>query len=181
MKQQLTVLRDYMNDYMIRPKGMFIWRDIPGFEGRYQISNHGEVCSITNKMLRHGSQVLLTGIDKSRQYLSVNKLLKGYWKEDERNTGEEQWKKIDHFQHYYISNYGNVKNCKRLILWPTKHGCVKLWGVDGDRKKGKVVSVLTIFLQSFTAEEIFIDHEKKEVNYVKKNENIANTTIKKSA
>ena len=40
------------------------WRDVVGYEGRYKVSNHGDICSlITGKTLRPGKQ--------SRGYLSV--------------------------------------------------------------------------------------------------------------
>ena len=110
---------DILKSYIIKPKGMFIWRDIPGWEGRYQISNHGDVCSITNRMIGD-TNVHLINEDKTIKSISVVKLLNGYWKKQEQYQGDEQWRKIDHYNNYFISNYGNVKNCRRLVLFPNK-------------------------------------------------------------
>lgn len=154
---------ELLREYMIRPKGMFIWRDIPGYEGRYQISNHGEVCSILNRVIaENDTQVILIAIDKSRQSISRNKLLKTYWKEDERYKGEERWKRLDHYGDYYISNYANVKNCRRQIVRPTDGKIILI----GEHMR-ESVSLLKLFLNTFPPYEIEIDHDKKEVNYKK--------------
>lgn len=169
MKREITAFKELMEGYMIRPKGMFIWRDIPepGFEGRYHISNHGEVCSIWNREIsQNDTQVTLINIDKSRHNVSRKKLLRSYWHVSEHFKGEEGWKKLDHHGDYYVSNYANVKNCRRIILLPT-NGRVKLYYSE---KKGKTFNILALYLKAFTPEEIFIDHEKKEVNYIKKND-----------
>lgn len=159
-----------LRSYMIKPKGIMIWLDIPGYEGRYQISNHGDVCSISNKILsENDTSVVLIGIDKSRHNISRNKLLKTYWKEGQYK-GEERWKKLDHYGDYYVSNYANVKNCRRLILCPDEHGRVYLF-TDGKKES---VQVLTLFLKAFPPYEIEVNHEDKSVNW-KKNENIVNT------
>lgn len=169
---------EVLREYMIRPKGNFIWRDVPGYEGRYQISNHGEVCSIWDKHISdNDTQVVLISIDKSRKSISRNKLLKKYWKEGDWYNGDERWKKLEYFGEYYVSNYANVKNCRRLVLIPTD-GRVTLEAY-GDKKR-IVTSVLSIFLTAFPPYELEINHDKKEINW-KKNENNANTSKQKSA
>lgn len=168
---------ELLKDYMLKPKGMMVWRDIPEYEGRYQISNHGDVCSILNKLVsENDTQVLLIRIDKSRHTISRKKLLKTYWKEINWYQGEEEWKKLDHYGDYYVSNYANVKNCRRLVLWPTQ-GRVTL--IDGGERK--IVSVLSLFLSTFPPYEIEIDDENKTVNYKKKDANIVTAPIKRTA
>lgn len=167
---------EIMREYMIRPKGMFIWRDIPDYEGTHQISNHGEVRAIWNKPVSENySSVVLMDIEKRRQFVSRNKLLKAYWKESERYTGEERWHKLDHYGEYYVSNYANVKNCRVQVLSPTNGMVVLIRTVDGKQERA-TFSVLKLFLNTF-CDEIFIDHEKKEVNYIKKNENISDSSL----
>lgn len=158
---------DILKDYILKPKGMMVWRDIPGYEGRYQISNHGEVCSILNKLVSENStQVILVSLDKSRQNISRNKLLKRYWPEAERFTGEERWKKLDHYGEYYISNYGAAKNCRRLILLPT-NGAVWLYNENRENKRMRIVK---LFLNTFPPYEVEINDENKTVNYKKKDD-----------
>lgn len=171
---------EIVREYMIRPKGMFMWRDIPGYEGTHQISNHGEVRAIWNKLVSENStDVVLMNIDKSRQLISRNKLLRAYWKESERYVGEERWRKLDHYGEYYVSNYANVKNCRAQVLLPSNGNVVLIRTVDGKQERANV-SVLKLFLNTFP-EEIFIDHEKKEVNYIKKNNDKSTTSEQKTA
>lgn len=166
MKDTFEILRDYM----LKPKGMFIWRDIPDHEGRYQISNHGEVRTIKNKILTgYGNHVILTSQDKSRHTVSVKKLMKAYWREHERNQGEEQWKRLDYYSDYFISNYEQIKNCKVKILWPNKSGNVVLT----KNKHRESISVLKLFLNTFPPYEVEVNHESKTVNYKKGDFNIA--------
>jgi len=57
---------------------MEIWKDIPGFEGRYQVSNHGRVLSLPFKqryLLRNGVEAFRT--TKAR-VLSQQKINSGY-------------------------------------------------------------------------------------------------------
>lgn len=162
----MTDTYEILRDYMIKPKGMFIWRDIPEWEGRYQISNHGEVCSVKNKILE-GVNILFTRPDKSRQNLSRRILFKTYWPKEEQNEGHEKWKKIDYFGEYYISNYADVKNCKRLILWPTKDGRVTLMKKVEGKMMRVNVSVLKLFLNTFPPYEVEVNLENKTINWKK--------------
>lgn len=160
---------EILKEYMIRPKGMFIWRDIPDWEGTHQLSNHGEVRAIWNRILsENDTQIVLVGIDKSRHSVSRYKMLKAYWKESERYNGEVRWKRLDHYGDYYISNYAAFKNCKALVLIPNDGKVTLIKHVDGKEVR-LTTSVIKLFVNTFP-EEIFIDHEKKEVNYVKKND-----------
>lgn len=172
---------ELLREYMIKPKGMFIWRDIPDWEGRYQISNHGEVCSVWNKEIsENDTQVILIRIDKSRHNVSRNRLLKNYWHKDDQFKGDERWKKLDHYGDYYISNYAGVKNCRRLILCPNR-GAVWLYkdGSNGKRKSVRI-PVLKLFLNTFPPYEIEINEENKTVNYKKKDDFIT-TSIARTA
>lgn len=157
---------DLLKEYMIKPKGMFLWRDIPDCNARYQISNHGEVCSVKNKILS-GTSVLFIRPDKSRQFMSRRRLFKSYWNEDEQFKGEERWRKIDCFGEYYISNFENIKNCKRLVLWPTKAGTVVLTSRIDNKPVRQTISVLKLFLNTFPPYEIEVNEEAKTVNWKK--------------
>lgn len=156
-------VHELIKDYMIRPKGMFQWRDIPGWEGRYQMSNHGEVCSILDRVIaENDTQVVLIGIDKTRHSMSRNKLLKSYWGVNDHYKGTERWKRIDHYGDYYISNYANVKNCRRQIVYPTDG---KMILIDDNRRES--VSVLKLFLNTFPPGEIEMNEENRTVNWKK--------------
>lgn len=173
MKDPYEICRDYM----LKPKGMMVWRDVPGYEGLYQISNHGDICNIKTTML-NDSSVHLIRLDKSIQAISRRKLFNAYWKTEERYKGEEQWRKLDHYGNYYISNFNEVKRQNRLVLTKDPNGRVTLFDGKGNRK---TVSLIKVFMNTFPPFEIEINHEDKTINYVKKNEHIADSSVQKSA
>lgn len=164
-------INDLLWDYILKPKGMMVWRDVPGYDGLYQISNHGDVRLVKTTLLNDTS-VHLIGLDKSIQAISRRKLFKRYWPNDnEQYKGEERWKKIDHYGDYFISNYENVKRLKILVLSYSKKSknIVFTKKVDG-KKKRATASIMKIFLLTFPPYEIEINHEDKTLNYKKKDD-----------
>lgn len=169
--------------YILKPKGMMIWRDIPDYDGRYQISNHGDFCLVKEKILSgYGNQVVLTGTDKIRRSANIKKLMGVYWNEGERYKGDETWKKLDLYGEYYISNYAQLKNYKRFPLSPNaKTKTIVLTKRVNGKIQRDCVSVTRAFLFTFPPYEVEINNEDKTINYVKKNENISDTSIARTA
>lgn len=162
-------LNELLWAYILKPKGMMIWRDIPGYDGRYQLSNHGDFCLVKDKIITgHGSQVILTGIDKARKNVSVKKLMCTYWRESERFKGDESWKKLDHYGSYHISNYAQLKNYKRVALSPNVKSktIVLIKRVDGKVKRD-CVGITRAFLLTFPPYEVEINEESKTLNWKK--------------
>lgn len=155
---------EIVRNYMIKPKSMMTWRDVPGYEGLYQISNHGDIRNIKATTLNE-ENIHLVGINKSIQSISRRKLFNSYWKKEDQYRGEERWVKLDHYGEYYVSNFNQVKRIRKFPLTPTELGFVALFDGDGNRKS---MSVIKIFLNTFPIEELDIDHDLKTIKWNKK-------------
>lgn len=161
---------------MLKPKGMMVWRDVPGYEGLYQISNHGDVRNVKTTLL-NDTNIHLINIDKSIQSISRKKLFNSYWKKDEQYKGAEQWRRLDFYEDYFVSNFNEVKRIRKFVI-NQQNMRVTLFNGKGKRKN---MSVLEIFLNAFPPGEVEINNEDKTINYIKKNENISDTSVARTA
>lgn len=155
---------EIVRDYMIKPKAMMTWRDVPGYEGMYQISNHGDVRNIKTTTLNE-ENIHLVGYNKSIQSISRRKLFNAYWKKHEQYKGEEQWRKLDHVGDYYVSNFNQVKRIRKFPLTVSASGCIALF--DGQGKK-RSVRLTKLFLNTFPIDELDINHDLKTIKWDKK-------------
>ena len=130
------------------PRGLLKFVDIPGYEGIYKISNHGDVISINQKILSVGYSVILTK-NKERRALSINTLMSICWLKKDINIGPEKWIEIPGYEKLYrISNYGVVKSYRTLTLLPT-NGKVTLIKKRAGKTHRECISVLKIYVNCF--------------------------------
>ena len=101
-----------IKEYIIKPKGNFFWKDIPEYEGLYQISNHGDLRRVKERMLTvKGPGVVLTNRNKLRRNISVKKAVIYCFAPHQRYQGKEICDLMPEDFHgiYKVSNYGNFK------------------------------------------------------------------------
>jgi hypothetical protein len=161
-----------LKDYIIKPKGNFFWKDIPGYEGLYQISNHGDLRRIKERMLTiKGSCIVLTDNYGIRKSLSINKVVTYCFAPHERYKGDEFWLDMPNEFHgkYKVSNHGNFKTCSITPMSPSNksRGCVVLIKTRGGKARREMISIMKIFLNTFPPYEVNINDENKVVTYNK--------------
>lgn len=105
-----------------------IWKDIEGYEGRYQISNQGRVMGRMGLMKFKTSKGLhyfrMSHDGYNRTFYCLERLLNEYFPDQYNKPGyvenaidNEQWKDICDFEGLYqISNHGRVRNVTHTIL-----------------------------------------------------------------
>lgn len=167
MKDSICIIKDYI----IKPKGNFIWRDIPGYEGRYQMSNHGDIRNVYNQVLKFvGSSTTLISNDGTRRQVSWRKAVQYYFAPHERFKGNEKWVSMEgeFYGRYEISNYGEIKKVKKTVLHPNKKaGTVVLVKYRGGKPYRETISIVKIFLNTFPPYEVSINEKEKVITYNK--------------
>lgn len=170
-----------LKEWVIKPKGCMIWRDVPGYEGRYQISNHGDLRSVCEKLLSSKSYgIILTDNDEVRRDISRKKAVQFYFAPHHRYKGDEVFIDMDDefYGRYQVSNYGNFKKIKKTVIHPDKkNGTVILTKYRGGKAWRETISVVKIFLNTFPPYEVNTDEENKVITYKKKDVNITNTPL----
>ena len=120
-----------------------IWKDIIGFDGKYQISNKGRVRSFVRRNKDLGGTILhsfkrrnlhYVNVVKDGKYTSivVEKILFSHFDEFKRerccvqNLPGEIWKDIKGFEGKYMcSNKGRIKTLSRDYLAGMNYACVR--------------------------------------------------------
>lgn len=112
-----------------KPSDEEVWKDIPGYEGIYQINSNGDVKSLDRldskgrkrkaKVLsKWNNLVVLTKNAKERK-ISINTLLTdvfGIGTEELEDLDGEVWKDVLGYEGMYqVSNKGRVKSLKRVV------------------------------------------------------------------
>lgn len=173
-----------LKEWVIKPKGCMIWRDVPEYEGRYQISNHGDLRAVKEKILSPKSYgITLINNDNVRRQLSRIKAVQYHFAPHERYKGEETFIDMDaeFYGRYQVSNYGNFKQVSKIALHPNKKmGTVILTKYRAGKAYRETISVVKIFLNTFPPYEVTTDEENKVITYKKKDDN-ATTSLKRSA
>lgn len=160
-----------LKEWVIKPKGSMIWRDVPGYEGRYQISNHGDLRSVCEKMLVYtGSSITLITNEETRRQISRRKAVQFYFAPHQRYKEDEFFIDMDveFYGRYQVSNYGNFKKIKKTVIHPDKAGSVILTKYRGGKAWRENISIVKIFLNTFPPYEVSINEENKTINYKKK-------------
>jgi hypothetical protein len=166
MKDTASIL----NEYIIKPKGNFFWKDIPEYEGLYQISNHGDLRRVKERLLTvKGSSLVLTDRSGLRQSVSVKKVVTYCFAPHERYEGKEFWLDMpnEFYGKYKVSNYGNFKTCEITPMSPSNksRGCVVLIKTRGGKPRRETISIVRLFLNTFPPYEVNINEEDKQVSF----------------
>ena len=130
---------------------MFIWKDIPEYEGLYQISSHGDVREVKVKYLNpSGGCIVLTTKSKSRVNVSIQKIVNLAFVKHKICKGPEIWDNVpfNDFNFYEVSNYGNIRVCRKKVLRPN-NGKVVLLKKRGGKKRRECIRVIKLFRNSF--------------------------------
>lgn len=143
-----------LNEEIVRPKGIFFWKDIPEYEGLYQISNHGDLRRVKEKMLTvKGASLVLTNHEGIRRNLSVKKVVNYCFAPHKRYRGDEIWEDMpnEFYGKYKVSNYGNFKASSITPMSPSNksRGCVVLIKKRGGKSHRETVSIVKLFLNTF--------------------------------